>query len=81
MYQIRMDIDYINITYIIYIYYIPYVYHVSKFAGGICFERVDFPQPLIGTDSVPEVIDPFQIVPGRALGLTIKHRLFQPTPP
>ena len=48
---------------------------------AFCFERVDFPQPFIGTDSVPEVIDPFQIVPGRALGLTMKHRLFQPIPP
>lgn len=65
-----MDIDYIYILY-------RYVYHISKFDGGIYFERVDFPQPFIGTDSVPEVIDPFQIVPGRALGLTIKHRLFQ----
>lgn len=61
----------------IYILYIPYVYHISDFDEGICFERVEFPQPFIGTDSVPEVIDPFQIVPGRALGLTIKHRLFQ----
>lgn len=70
MYLLSMDIDYIYILY-------RYVYHISKFDGGIYFERVDFPQPFIGTDSVPEVIDPFQIVPGRALGLTIKHRLFQ----